>query len=299
MNAAFLIVTSACLTGADPVPLLAPAPPLAAAVADKAPAEKPPEKVPVTPAPVPAAPAMVAAPAACASCGCESHGWCESQGFFSRLRSGWGHKSCGACSTCAPTPCTTPAPACSTCDTCAKPSFFSRFRFSRGCGCDTCNTCGGAVVAPVPVKPAEPIKSMPMPESKKLPEGGKEAAAPLVPDLTPATNRTIELGTKSPFDLSRRFEKRVDHAADYSRVTGQLYYVHSDGGLWVLRYAPLGTEDQYGGGVILARDHVMDSYKEGDLVTVRGEILQGRASRYLGAPLYRATSIQLVERGEP
>src|SRR5262249_376134 len=143
------------------------------------------------------------------------------------------------------------------------------------------------VMTPVPVKPGEPIKVMPKEgEPKKLPEGGKEAALPVVPELTPAS-KTIEVGTKSPFELSRRFEKRVNHAADYSQLTGQLFYVHADGGLWVLRYAPLDTEDRNGGGVILARDRPMDSYREGDLVTVRGEIIQERASRYLGAPLYR------------
>ena len=134
-------------------------------------------------------------------------------------------------------------------------------------------------------------------EPKKLPEG-KETAAPITPELTPTGAKTVELGTKSPFDLSHRFETRVDHDANYSQLTGQLFFVHADGGLWVLRYAPLGTEDRNGGGVILARDRPMESYREGDLVTVRGEILQERASRYLSAPLYRTSSIQLVERGE-
>src|SRR5260370_62756 len=123
----------------------------------------------------------------------------------------------------------------------------------------------GTVIRPVPVKPGEPVKVMPKEgEPKKLPEG-KEAAAPLIPE-----SKTIEVGTKSPFELSRRFEKRVDHAADYSQLTGQLFYVHADGGLWVLRYAPLDTEDRNGGGVILARDRSMASYRGGDLVTVRG-----------------------------
>ena len=42
----------------------------------------------------------------------------------------------------------------------------------------------------------------------------------------------------------------------------------------------------------------MDSYKEGDLVTVTGEVLNDgqRASKFLGGPLYRTTSIKLVDR---
>ncbi len=87
-----------------------------------------------------------------------------------------------------------------------------------------------------------------------------------------------------------------DCAADYGWVTGQLFYVHADGGLWVLRYAPLWKEDPNGGSVILVRDQQMDSYREGDLVKVSGEILNQKGSIFLGGPLYRAQSIQLVDR---
>ena len=307
MNAAFLIVTSACLTGAEPVPLLAPAPPSAVAVADKPPGASAPVAYPAQSAPV-------IAQSSCGSCGSNCAQWCECPGLFSRWKASWSHHGCDTCNTCAPAPKVHVAP-CATCDTCAKPSFFDRWKARcapSGCatGCNTgcatgCNTgcasgcaSGGTVVpgVAVPAKPGEPLKLMPKEgEPKKLPEG-KEAA--FTPELTPTTSKTIEVETKSPFELSRRFENRVDHAADYSQLTGQLYFVHADGGLWVLRYAPLGTEDRFGGGVILARDRSMDSYREGDLVTVRGEILQERASRYLGAPLYRTSSIQLVERGE-
>ena len=115
-------------------------------------------------------------------------------------------------------------------------------------------------------------------------------------DITPKASLTIETETKNPFELSRRYESSVNHAADYSWVTGQLFYVHADGGLWILRYAPLWKEDPNGGSVVLARDLKMDSYREGDLVTVQGEILNQRASKMLGGPLYRAHSIQLIER---
>jgi hypothetical protein len=357
VNAALLIVTSACLTGADPVPLPAPTVPPGAVYADKAPdkapdkvpdkvpdkpPEKAPEKIPVTP--TPGGPVVTPVPAVGGSCGgCNSGcgssaGSCcgsfsEGHGLFSRFR-GFGSHGCDSCNSCGTTY--------SGCDSCARTSFWDRFRSHSSCGsscgssCDSCGSgghglfsgwrlgrhsscgcesscgctsgCGSTngygtpgVMTPVPVgKPGEPLKQMPKEggEPKKLPEGGKEAALPVVPELTPAS-KTIEVGTKSPFELSRRFEKRVNHAADYSQLTGQLFYVHADGGLWVLRYAPLDTEDRNGGGVILARDRPMDTYREGDLVTVRGEILQDRASRYLGAPLYRTSSIQLVERGEP
>jgi hypothetical protein len=121
-----------------------------------------------------------------------------------------------------------------------------------------------------------------------MPSGGLE--------VTPTSSKTIETETKNPFELDRRYESRVDRAADYSWLTGQLFYVHADGGLWVLRYAPLWKEDPNGGSVILARDRQMDSYREGDLVTVHGEILDQKGSIFLGGPLYRTQSIQLIDR---
>jgi hypothetical protein len=88
----------------------------------------------------------------------------------------------------------------------------------------------------------------------------------------------------------------VGRAADYGWVTGQLFYVHANGGLWVLRYAPLGKEDTNGGSVVLDRDQQLDSYREGDLVKVHGEILNSKGSIFLGGPRYRAQSIELIDR---
>ncbi len=133
---------------------------------------------------------------------------------------------------------------------------------------------------------------------QKLPPG-KVQINPIVPDVTPATTRTFGTETKSPFELDRRYEKRVDRAADYSWVTGQLFYVHADGGRWVLRYAPLSKEDSNGGSVVLARDRQLDSYREGDLVTVSGEIIHPKNSVFQGGPTYRARSIQLIDRPQP
>ena len=115
------------------------------------------------------------------------------------------------------------------------------------------------------------------------------------PTLTPTSAR-IETESKNPFELDRRYEKRVFRAADYSKLTGQLFYVHIDGGLWVLRYASLATEDANGGSVVLARDSKMDSYREGDLVSVEGQLYSQKGSSRLGGPLYRVQTISLVDR---
>ena len=146
---------------------------------------------------------------------------------------------------------------------------------------------------------AEPIKTLPKEAhpGKKLP-AGKGAVQSQGLDVTPTSSSTIiETETKkNPFELDRRYETRVGRAADYSWVTGQLYYVHADGGLWVLRYAPLWKEDSNGGSVVLARDRQMDSYREGDLVKVHGEILNQKGSIFLGGPHYRVQSIELIDR---
>jgi hypothetical protein len=225
---------------------------------------------------------------------------------------------CGSCGTVS-----------SCCDGCGeKPSLLDRLRarFHRGhgedcCGCGCDNGCGGhytsaGVGAHIPTMPgappgtgmpAEPIKKMPKPVDKPNGMGDKPngmgdkpngtgllTPAP-APSLTPAAAKAKE-ETKNPFELDRRYEERVGRAADNSRLTGQLFFVHADGGLWVLRYAPLGKEDANGGSVVLARDRQMDSYREGDLVTVHGEIVKERGSSRLGGPLYRVRTIQLVDR---
>ena len=40
-----------------------------------------------------------------------------------------------------------------------------------------------------------------------------------------------------------------------------------------MRYAPVDREDRYGGSVVLASVVNMDDYKDGDLVSVVGEVL--------------------------
>jgi hypothetical protein len=181
----------------------------------------------------------------------------------------------------------------------------------------------GGTVPPATAPAGEPIKKMPEGvEDKgkggkgdgKGGEGGQTQESPPSRSSTPGPGARAPLGdssdqgavapaaakkqeeTKNPFELDRRYEKRVGRAADYSRLTGQLFYVHADGGLWVLRYAPLWKEEANGGSVVLARDRQLDNYRDGDLVNVEGSIIQERGSWRLGGPLYRIRSIQLLDR---
>ncbi len=268
---------------------------------------------PCTPAPAPAPVVVHHAPKpAPATCGCAPTAGacdpCSGQGkssFLDRLRSGFrlggkkGGSDCGCNSGCGQTGVIAPAPGGVIHSAPIAPA---------------APVHGAPAAAPLPggpvyhgtpaqparvietpaVKPAD-IKPADTKPAEKLRDGKSLGSIPAKPEITPAGAKT-ETEVKNPFELDRRYEKRVDHAADYSKVTGQLYFVHADGGLWVLRYAPLSEEDANGGSVILSRDSRMANYREGDLVTVEGEIIAKRGSARLGAPLYQARTISLVDR---
>jgi len=259
-----------------------------------------------------------AAPA-CDSCdsGCGKWSGGRVRGLFGK------HKGGDCCDSCEATTCGSCGSSCDTgCDDCGKKRWGGRLRgmFGKKKGgdccdsCDTCNTCdtgcanggcGGAISgAPIGIQHGAPIGAPIAPKGepigppkeapKAMPKGDSGKQAQVSPTTTPYLAAPE---TKSPFELSRQYETRVNNAADYSSLTGQLFFVHADGGLWVLRYAPVWKEDRFGGSVVLARDLEMITYREGDLVQVRGEVLnQGRSTKYLGGPLYRGASISLVDR---
>jgi hypothetical protein len=107
----------------------------------------------------------------------------------------------------------------------------------------------------------------------------------------------LPAATGSVSEINPNYLHRLAKAEDYTWVTGQLYYIHADGGLWVVRYAPVDSEDRYGGSVVLTAAINMRDYREGDLITVRGEVLnEGRASKFLGGPLYRVNSLEMIAR---
>jgi hypothetical protein len=85
---------------------------------------------------------------------------------------------------------------------------------------------------------------------------------------------------------------------EYRQIVGQLVRVHVHGGRWVVRYASLDQEDRYGGSVVLDPEADLGRVAEGDVVCVRGAVLNGgRAERPLGAPLYRVQSIERLGGG--
>lgn len=150
--------------------------------------------------------------------------------------------------------------------------------FHRNC-CDCqCVIVEKAEPALAPAPPPAPPKPMPAPTPVKT------------VSLTPARPSTTE--------INKDYLDKLANAADYSWVTGQLFYIHAGGqGIWVVRYAPVDREDRYGGSVVLAPVASMANVQEGDLVTVHGDMLnEGRATKYLGGPLYRSLSIEMKMR---
>jgi hypothetical protein len=229
VNAAFLLVTTAWLAGADAAP--------------QAPAQQAPtQQAPTQQAPTQQGPVISSAPyshgggggygyngggygynggsCGCSSCGCADTCCEEHESFLHRCFSRFHHTSdcCDTCNTCA-----------SSCDCgCEHESFlhrcFSRFHHTSDC-CDTCDTCsscgcangscggGGMYGAPgvaTPVtKPAG--ESIPAPKNgdmgKPMPSGdgakkvGQAQPAPLAApaiDLAPAAPKLAD-GEKSPY----------------------------------------------------------------------------------------------------
>jgi hypothetical protein len=142
----------------------------------------------------------------------------------------------------------------------------------RRAGCD-CHCCTQPVKQPIAVAPVQVIQ--------------------------PRQIQPVAMTIEMPTAVTQRFQQKIGHEDDYSWITGQLHYVHADGGLWVLRYATVDTEDKFGGSVVLAPAVNMKNFREGDLVSVRGEVLsEERASRALGGPRYRAVAVDMIDRAD-
>lgn len=117
----------------------------------------------------------------------------------------------------------------------------------------------------------------------------------------PQAQEIIQTSAAQPMipQLSKEFDKKVGAAEDYGWVTGQLFFIHADGGMWMIRYASQDQEDKLGGSVVLAPAVNMKNFREGDLVCVHGAVLkQERANRHLGGGLYRVDRIDLIERAD-
>jgi hypothetical protein len=102
-----------------------------------------------------------------------------------------------------------------------------------------------------------------------------------------------------PTSIQGRYLEKVGHENDYSWVTGQLHYIDAEGGRWIVRYATADTEDRYHGNILLPPDVNMRNFRAGDLVSVRGEVINGGVPSRIGeAPFYKVDAIDIIERAD-
>ena len=189
VNAAFLLMSSAALAGADPAPAAAPAAP---------------------------APVVISSGGGCSNCGVPASDCCSKPGLLDRIKARFGKKSCD----CAPPPCPAPcppAPCKPACDPCAKsvadrPNLFDKLKArcgmkkSSGPCCDPCGAphvsgCADplpADAAPVTPGTGAPPKEMPKPKDEK-PKGGNSATIPVPVPVPPTVNGAGLTAPSSPY----------------------------------------------------------------------------------------------------
>ncbi len=86
---------------------------------------------------------------------------------------------------------------------------------------------------------------------------------------------------------------QLGHARDYTWIVGQLQYLHTKK-QWRVRYSTYDIEDKYGGSVtIIGEEGRMERFREGDVVRVRGRIVENDSHRI--TPDYYVESMTPVE----
>jgi hypothetical protein len=189
VNAAFLIMSSAALVGADPAP------------------------------PPPGAPVVVNTGIGCGNCGAPSYGGCcgsYKPNLLDHLRDRFAKKHSCACAPACPAP--KPAPAlCNTCNTCQptcqpscanRPNLFdklkSRWGTKKNCDAPCCDPCGGYHLSTTPpvtsTGPSTAPQEMPKPmdKPKEKPKGGNTSGLPQPLQATPFTGSGLT-GNGSPY----------------------------------------------------------------------------------------------------
>jgi hypothetical protein len=120
-----------------------------------------------------------------------------------------------------------------------------------------------------------------------------------VPAAHAAESPVTTASMKTDFPLKKSFIDRVGFESDYSWVTGQLFYVCADGGIWIVRYAPQEVSERYGGKLVMSSNVNMKNFREGDLVSVHGKVLtDSHGSKLFSGPMYQVERIDMIERGE-
>jgi hypothetical protein len=98
--------------------------------------------------------------------------------------------------------------------------------------------------------------------------------------------------------VAYKFRSQVGNAEDYSWITGQMFRIQgARGSVWVVRYAPAEQVDKYSGCMVLSTRADLKAFRDGDLVCVEGEVMNGQpVPGHLGGAVYHAKSVALIKR---
>ncbi|MSR54641.1 MAG: hypothetical protein EXS09_15340 [Gemmataceae bacterium] len=127
------------------------------------------------------------------------------------------------------------------------------------------------------------------------PEAEGFAPAPNIPP--PEVPRVIVqplIVEMPPKPLPHKPSEQFGHASDYRWIVGVLDR-HGKGGFWTLRYADIGSDDEWGGKVRLLEDTKLRELREGEFVYIEGELLAPRSAaggKGKSLPPYRIISIR-------
>ena len=146
-----------------------------------------------------------------------------------------------------------------------------------------------------------PANPTPLDFPKKLPSSSQNGSSKELPPVSalagkPLQQTTLQLPTsnvKTP--ILPALANKIGRDDKFEWVTGQL---EVETGAYVLYYATPETIDTYKGRIVMVPQQIdMTSFRRGDLVSVRGELMQ-RQTAQGKMPVYRATDVQLIERAK-
>ena len=145
----------------------------------------------------------------------------------------------------------------------------------------------------------EPPLAPPTPDTPHAPVG-QPAGAPAAAPQGPINKVSHQPAPRLQIPVRPAYRERIGHDEKYAWVTGQLVRLQGERDMvWVLVYATPEEQDPHGGALLLTTAADMRNYRDGDLVSVQGRLLNGgRPSEQLGLPMYSASDINLVERGD-
>ncbi|HEV3238251.1 MAG TPA: hypothetical protein VGZ25_14770 [Gemmataceae bacterium] len=181
--------------------------------------------------------------------------------------------------------------------------------------CESCSH-GTTVVPPTSVTPIVPAQKMPSSSTYHMQEHDPVVVNPMPitepvetvkmpepPAVDPVKTEEIEQAAfaREVADAKKMLKARrsfhditadpcFDHAADYSSVTGELYF-EKDSKTWTVRYLSVDEDDRYGGKVTLA-DGSMENLKSGQMVRVEGQMADPESHQ--ACPTYKVQSIKAV-----